>query len=231
MNDLTVIIPCYNENPQIVSKTYLDLISMNCTVIVVDDGSTMDLPDYVKTIRYQPQMGYGYAIKQGIKAAETTLVCSMDGDGQHDVEDVKKLYTVYKMIPDCKMVVGSRWNLNEVWYRWTFRKLLNFLASCISTHYMVDLNSGIRVFDKKLASDYSNILCDTFSFTTSLTMSIVTDNYKMAYFPIDVKPRAYGKSRVKLLRDGLVTLYYIVWVGLALRTRGLRKWLRHIAGQ
>lgn len=146
----------------------------------------------------------------------------MDADGQHTVSDAQKLYMAFQMIDDCGMVVGSRWNLEEKWFRRLGRKVLNFIASLISGHYMVDLNSGMRVFKRDLAIGYFPILCDTFSFTTSLTMSVVTDNHKLAYFPINVQQRNSGKSRVRLLRDSLVTLYYIVWVGLALRTRKLR---------
>lgn len=227
MNDLTVVIPCYKENDEIVNKTCSEIQSLGAHVIVVDDGGTMyGLSDTIQTIRYVPNMGYGYALKKGIKEATTPYVLTCDGDGQHKPEDVEKLYKVFKMIENCDMVVGSRWNLKEVWYRWLFRKILNFIASLIAGHYLTDLNSGMRIFRKELAVGYSPILCDTFSFTTSLTMSMVTDGHKIAYFPIDVQPRVYGKSRVKLLKDGIVTIYYIVWVGIALRTRKLRSWIR-----
>ena len=229
MKNLSVVIPCYKENEEIVTTLYTELTAQGAEVIVVDDGATMNL-DFIH-LSHSPNMGYGYAIKRGIEKATRQLVCTLDGDNQHLVSDVKKLYEVYNLIDDCKMVVGSRWNLNEPFYRWLFRKLLNFLATLISNHYMVDLNSGLRIFDRKIALNYSSILCDTFSFTTSLSMSIVTDGNKFAYFPINVQPRTYGKSRVRLLKDGFVTLYYIVFVGGALRTRGLRKWLRSILGR
>lgn len=229
MKDLTVIMPVYKEDSVVVTKTYCELSILGCQVIVVDDGNFMaDLPDEVRTITYPAHMGYGYAIKQGIKAADTPIVCTVDGDGQHTASDVQSLYTVYKIDNAMKMVVGQRWNLKEAPFRWLFRKILNFIASLISGHYMADLNSGMRMFDKKMAEGYSPILCDTFSFTTSLTMSVVTDGHKMAYFPINVKKRAVGKSRVRLLQDGLVTLYYIIWVGSALRTRRIRAWLRSV---
>ena len=150
----------------------------------------------------------------------------MDGDGQHLLEDVINLYTVYKMLGDFEMVIGNRGHIKEVWYRWGFRKLLNFLASCIANHYLIDLNSGMRIFNKKTAIGYFNILCDTFSFTTSLTMSMIADNLKVTWFPIHVQQRSFGKSHVKCIRDGLITLFYILWIGFAMRTRGIRKWLR-----
>lgn len=228
MRDLTVVIPVYKEDPAIVTKTYSDLISMGTNVIVVDDGNTMDLPPTIKTISYGPNMGYGYALKQGIKAADTSFIITMDGDGQHTVDDVRKLYTVFKLISDCDMLVGCRWNLNEKSHRWVGRKLLNFIASMLAGHYLIDLNSGMRMFRRDLALGYSPILCDTFSFTTSLTMSMVTDGHKIAWFPIDVEPRAHGKSHVRVIKHGLITLWYILWIGIALRTRKIRCLFRSI---
>lgn len=226
--ECTVIIPVYNEDVTVVTRIYCELALMGFNVIVVDDGSNMDLPDDFNVISYPANVGYGYAIKQGIKAANTPIIMTMDGDNQHTSSDAQKLYQVYKMIDNCKMVVGQRWDLKEKPIRWMGRKVFNFIGSLISGHYLNDLNSGMRIFDAKLAKGYEPILCDTFSFTTSLTMAMVTDRHKFTYFPIDVKPRAYGKSHVRLVTDGLITLYYIVWVGLALRTRSIRAALRKL---
>lgn len=228
---LTVVVPCYKEDEKLVTQMYTELTLLGAEVIVVDDGDFMDLIDEVNVVRYRPHMGYGYAIKEGIKKASNPVICTADGDSQHSVDDICKLYTVYKLIDDCRMVVGQRWNLNESWHRWAGRKVLNFIASCISGHYLSDLNSGLRIFTRNEAIGYSPILCDTFSFTTSLTMSMVTDGHKMAYFPINVKPRAFGKSRVRVVKDGIVTLWYIVFVGLALRTRKIRQWMRSLLGR
>lgn len=224
LSGLTIVMPAYKEDETYLTQTYKELTSLGAEVIIVDDGNTMDLEIPHET--YPANMGYGYAIKHGIKKASNETILTMDSDAQHQVKDAIILYKIYQMIDGCEMVVGQRWSLKENPIRYIARKFLNFLASIISGHYMVDLNSGMRVFDRKLALGYSPILCDTFSFTTSLTMSMVTDGHKFTYIPIDVLPRNTGKSRVKLFRDGLVTLYYIVWVGLALRTRRLRACLK-----
>ena len=228
MNDCCAIIPVYKENVKVITKLYCELAMLGFKVIVVDDGGHSDFPEEINVITYPVNMGYGYAIKQGLTACDTPFALTLDGDGQHTSSDAQKLYQVFKMAEDVKMVVGQRWNLKEKPFRWMGRKVINFIASCISGHYLSDLNSGMRIFDSNIAKGYLPILCDTFSFTTSLTMAMVTDNHKMMYFPINVKPRTYGSSRVRVLKDGLVTMYYIVWVGLALRTRGIRKWLRKL---
>lgn len=224
MNDLTVVIPVYNENPKIVYELYQSLTLNGAEVIVVDDGGTVEYD--CPTVTYTANMGYGYAIKFGIDKATRNTILVMDGDGEHTVVDAQKLYTVFNLINDCAMLVGCRWNKKEKPIRWIGRKAINFLAACWSRHMLPDLNSGMRVFKKELAVGYKPILCDTFSFTTSLTMAMVTDDHKVAWFPIDTMPRAYGKSRVKLLRDGLITIWFIFWIGFALRTRKLRSFLR-----
>lgn len=231
MQGVTIVMPAYKEDPMPIIRNYIALTNMGAEVIVVDDGDTVELPDWFNEISYQPNMGYGYAIKRGVEKAKNSVIMVMDSDGQHTVSDAQKLYKVFNMIDGCSMVVGSRWNLSEKPLRWIGRKCLNFFASCLAGHYLVDLNSGMRVFRRELAIGYSNILCDTFSFTTSLTMSVVADGHKVAYFPIDVQPRAHGKSHVKVIKDGFVTLSYIIWIGLAMRSRGIRGWIRNILGR
>lgn len=226
MNDLTVVIPVHNEDVNIVTKIYCQLSLLGCEVIIVDDGATMEFDDAIRYINYQPHMGYGYAIKQGIRHATKPIILTLDGDGQHGIDDVEKLYKVYKMVTNCKMVIGCRFNLKEKPLRWFGRKCLNFMASVLAGHYLIDLNSGMRIFSKDLALGYEPILCDTFSFTTSITMAFVTDGHKIAWLPIDVMPRASGKSHVKVIKDGFITLFYIIQNGIALRTRRLRRWLR-----
>ena len=223
MNNLSIILPAYRENPAVVEGLYFHLTQLGCEVIVVDDGGYMELSIPHHKI---PHKGYGYALKYGILQAKNKVVCTMDSDFQHQPKDVEILYNVFKQRDDIAMVVGVRWSIKDSPIRWVFRKCINFLASIISSHYHQDLNSGMRIFNRKIVLDYRDILCDTFSFTTSITMAMTTDGYKIAYFPIDVLPRKHGKSTVKLFKDGFITLYYVVWIGLGLRTRKIRKTFR-----
>src|SRR3990167_1971937 len=147
IKDCTIVIPVFNEDVKAVTKLYSELGMCGFKVIIVDDGSHMEFTDEMYVISYPANIGYGYAIKQGIKAADTPIIMTMDGDSQHTVQDANKLYAIYKMAEDVKMVVGQRWNLNEKPIRWIGRKILNFIASCISGHYYSDLNSGMRIFD------------------------------------------------------------------------------------
>ena len=108
LNALSVVIPVYRENPEIVEGLYFALSQLGAEVIIVDDGGDMDLKETKHSI---PHRGYGYAVKYGILQAKNKSICVIDGDGQHSTEDVKKLWTMYQMVTDCKIVIGTKWHL------------------------------------------------------------------------------------------------------------------------
>lgn len=221
---ISVVIPCKNEDHSVLDTITHNLTTLGAEVIVVDDGS--DNP-YPNSIKHGVSFGYGAALLTGIKNATCDVVLTLDGDGQHQIKDAVNLYQVWNMI-DVDMIIGMRRLKKETWYRFIGRKALNWTASIVATYWLNDLNSGMRIFKKSVVFGYRDILCQKFSFTTSLTMSMICDKYKVEFFPIDVLPRQHGKSRVKVVKDGIVTLYYILRIGFAIRTRGIREKIRNV---
>ena len=111
MTKVSAIIPAYNEAQTIgklVSKTRT--LYPEFEIIVIDDGSTDDTAavarDAGATVYSHPyNIGNGAAIKSGIRIASGSILVFMDGDGQHEPEDIAKLL---KYFPDFDMVVGAR---------------------------------------------------------------------------------------------------------------------------
>lgn len=225
MEDLSIVIPSYEEDHGILRGLVTEIESLGAEVIVVDDGSRDPFPGAIK---HGTNFGYGSALMTGIKNASRELVMTIDGDGQHSVSEVVKLYHAFKLIQDADMVVGVRRLKAEKLIRFLGRKFLNWTASIICTYWLSDLNSGMRIFKRQIAMGYFPILCRTFSFTTSITISFLCDNYRVEFFPIKVEDRKFGKTRVKVIRDGMITLYYILRNGFALRTRTIRGFFRGI---
>ena len=223
MDDLSIVIPVFNEEHSLLQALRSELTSLGAEVIIVDDGSKAPFPDAIK---HGTNFGYGSALMTGIKNATRPFILTADGDGQHTTSEIVKLYHAFKLIGNADMVVGVRRLTNEPSIRYLGRKFLNWTASILCTYWLPDLNSGCRIFRRNLAIGYFPILCRTFSFTTSLTISFLCDKYRVEFFPINVEERKYGKTRVKVVRDGLVTLWFIIRNSFALRTRGLRAWLR-----
>lgn len=232
---LTVVIPVKDEDHEVLVKLLYDIDAYGWETVVVDDGSKE--PVMGADIRFENSQGYGAALKAGVKAANTDLVATVDSDGQHTAWDIKRLedFMVYfnDNRPDLghqnvDMVIGDRRLKERSLKRYLGRKGLNWLASLFAGRWINDLNSGLRMFKRSIALGYEPILCNGFSYTTSLTLSMMADGYTVDFLPIKVWPRKYGQTKVRLLRDGWITLRTILWIGIALRTRTLRRWLRAV---
>jgi hypothetical protein len=89
------------------------------------------------------------------------------------------------------------------------RRLLRFIVEFTAGRSIPDINSGLRVFRRSTALEYFDHLCDTFSFTTSMTLAYMMTGKFVAYVAIDYNKRV-GTSKVRLLRDSMKTLQYIV---------------------
>jgi glycosyltransferase involved in cell wall biosynthesis len=220
---LSVVIPAYEEREETL-KEIREGFPKEWELLIVDDGSR-DIQTEADIVHLRNQ-GYGAALKSGIQRARAPYVATMDGDGQHTLLDIARLYSFIRYFPHLAMVVGDRRVKERSLKRWLGRKSLNWTASLMAWRWIPDLNSGIRVFKRKVVLGYDPILSNGFSFTTSLTMSMLVDQYPVDWLPIKVHPRRFGHSKVSLVRDGARTLWLILRIGGALRTRGIRRWLR-----
>jgi glycosyltransferase involved in cell wall biosynthesis len=224
MANLSVTIPCFNEFT--VGELVNELRQYDIEVIIIDDGSCIPIKE--ATIRHTENQGYGASLKTGILNATRDYILTMDGDGQHQVSDVLKMWIYFQLLEDYDMLIGVRKIPAVDFIRYLGRKGLNLIASLWVGMWLPDLNSGFRIFKKEIALNYMPILCDTYSFTTSITLMFLIDNYKVEWMPIQVKDRVIGKSKVNIIKHGLITLYYILKIGFALRTRTIRRWIRPI---
>jgi len=77
---------------------------------------------------------------------------------------------------------------------------LNKFSSFVVKRKIVDVNSGMRLFKKEAALKYWNLLPDGFSFTTTITLSMVMDNYRIKNLNIEYLKRK-GKSKINPFKD------------------------------
>ena len=219
----SLILPVYNEEKGLASTlTHLQEILQTSRyeyeVIVVNDGSTDGteeiLHNYtsVKIISHRRNRGYGAALKTGIKQAKYPLIAITDGDGTYPNERIPELV---ELATEADMVVGARIGLNVRYSR--IRKVpkwfLVHFAQWVTRTHIPDLNSGMRVFRKNVVERFLNILPDTFSFTTTITIAMLANDYLVHYQPIDYYHRV-GKSKIKPIRDTLRFVQLILRLGV-----------------
>ncbi len=216
----TIVIPAYNEG-SVIAVTIFDIqrmIAVNALkdveIIVVDDGSgdrtgEMTEKTGVRLISHPHNIGYGRSLKDGIKSASHDTIVITDADGTYPIEMIPVLVKEYQK--GFNMVVGARQgeNYDESLKKKYLRLILKRLVEFTAGRKIPDINSGLRVFSKKEVMPFFSKLCDTFSFTTSLTLAYMMNGMFVKYLPIDYHKRE-GKTKVKLFRDSLRTLQFIV---------------------
>lgn len=214
---LSIVIPAYNEAESIGSLLEC-LYAVMCEsgwlfeVIVVDDGSTDATARIVsgypaRLISHGVNKGYGASLKSGIRAANFDLVVMMDSDGQHDPRDIVPMAELARAND---LVVGARSKQSHTPPlrrpgKWLLQAVANYLAGM----RIPDLNSGFRAFKRDFVLEYTHILPSGFSFSTTLTLAALKQNYKVAWMPITTAKRA-GKSTVNPIADGYNTFILIL---------------------
>jgi glycosyltransferase involved in cell wall biosynthesis len=209
----SIIIPVFNEaetlGPLIRQIRALDLPPTE--VIVVDDGSTdgsseVALAAGANVVRHPYNIGNGAAVKAGIRAARGRTVIFMDGDGQHRPEDIAKLISEW---PTYHMVIGARAKGSKLrWHRYCANSLYNLLASYVTRFPIKDLTSGFRLLSRADALRFLDLLPNTFSYPTTLTLAFLRSGLTVKYVPIQTLYRS-GQSKISLLSDGVRFLLII----------------------
>ncbi len=215
MQPFSVILPAYNEEEGIGAVlARLQKVAGEMEVVVIDDGSTDQTASRARSfgarvVRHAANSGYGFSLKSGIRSATHDLIAIADADGTYPVEELPAM--VQKMEEGFAMVVGARQGPH---YRGTFLKMparfiFQFLVEFSTGRHIPDINSGLRVFRKSDVVPLFPLLCNTFSFTTTLTLAYCFLRKFICYMPIHYEKRI-GKSKVRLVRDSLRTLQHIV---------------------
>ncbi len=213
---VTILIPAFNEAQAI--GAVLDRLQANCSnfaqeIIVIDDGSSDETARLAQkggacVIRHKHNLGYGASLKTGIRSAKTEFVLTMDADGQHRVEDVLRLWELADAY-DHDMIVGQRTSLiHSPFWRMPGKWLLGIMANYLTQRTIPDLNSGLRLIRRDVVLRYLHLCPSGFSFSTTITMALLSRGYSVAYVPIQVEKRV-GKSTVSL-STGLDTIILIL---------------------
>ena len=204
IDSVSVVIPAFNEELAVgaVVKELREILrqhELRFEIIIVDDGSTdrtveMAVIAGARVLRHRSNRGYGAALKTGISAAIYDVIAITDADGTYPAHYIPELL---EQLHTSDMAVGARIgrNVHIPWVRRPAKWVLKKLANYVTGANIPDLNSGLRVFRRDIAMQYFSILPDFFSFTTTITLAMLSDKYAVSYLPIDYHPRK-GRSKI-----------------------------------
>ncbi|CAA7619075.1 Glycosyl transferase family 2 [Magnetospirillum sp. LM-5] len=215
---ISVVIPAFNEQDAIVEtiqqvrQTLCDYAGFE--IVVVDDGSSdrtgeLAAEHGAKVVRHPMNAGYGRSLKDGIAAAANPIIAITDADGTYPIGRIPAMLA--ELDKGFHMAVGARTGeeYRESVVKAPMRKLLTILVEFTTGRRIPDVNSGLRVFRRAEAMEFFPHLCNTFSFTTSLTLAYMMNGRYISYMDIPYYKRI-GTTKVRLFKDAIMTLQYIV---------------------
>lgn len=222
----SIIIPCYNEGMAIAAtiREILDQLDhescRDTEVIVVNDGSSDSsglvlqelsqklLDERLRVVEHRRNLGYGAALKTGIRRSQADYICITDADGTYPNRRIPELL---RKAANHDMVVGARVGEDVTYSRLRSipKMMLIPWVSFLCGGNVPDINSGLRVFRRDIALRFLNLLPDGFSFTTTLTICLLRNRHDVVFVPISYKKRI-GKSHIQPIRD---TLRFVQLIG------------------
>ncbi len=214
---LSILIPVFNEELAIentVRSLHRSLTDAgeDFEILVIDDASTDKTPEIlqalvlpnVHVLHQAINRGYSASLKVGIRHAKGDVLGITDADGTYPVTEFPRFL---KEMRETKadMVVGQRPKQQIPLIRRPGKMIVNTLANTLTGMKIPDLNSGMRIFTKDLALEFMHLYPQRFSFTMTITLGALTNDFLVRYIPIEYGKRQ-GKSTLSSGFNGLKNL-------------------------
>jgi glycosyltransferase involved in cell wall biosynthesis len=208
-HDLTIVVPVYNEAdnlPTFVPQAIEFCRQRSWRLIFVNDGSQDTTKEILERsanvanvciLHHKVNRGYGGALKTGIHHVTTPYFVTMDGDGQHTLEDVERIFQ-FALQHDADMVVGKRDGNMSTFYRKAGKSLIRTFTKFFMPLPVTDLNSGFKLYRTILAKRYVTVCPDSMAFSDVITLVFLSEHNLVLEYPIHVLPRKLGRSTITL---------------------------------
>jgi glycosyltransferase involved in cell wall biosynthesis len=207
--ELSYFFPAHNEEANLEALVEealatLPAIADRFEIIAVDDGSkdrtpaiadelAKRHPDVVRVVHHPTNLGYGAALRSGLRAARYDMIAFTDGDRQFKVADVGRLTDRVAGSDAPDVVVGYRIKRADPpirrWYARTYR-LANRIFFGVTVH---DIDCACKLF-KRPALDGIMVASGGAFFSAELLIKLRYANRRIAEVGVPHYPRTAGSA-------------------------------------
>ena len=216
----SVVVPFYNEQeniPPLYMKLteVMDAIGEPYELVFVDDGSKDDTfkvlseiyehDRRVNLVRLRRNFGQTAGLKAGFDFARGEVIVSMDGDLQHDPEEIPKF--LEKIEEGFDLVSGWRYQRHDHWLtRQVPSRVANWMMAKLSGIELHDFGTTIKAYRREIIQEIQ-LYGELHRFIPALASS---NGAKIAEVPILNLERKSGKSNYGIGRTIRVFLDLII---------------------
>jgi glycosyltransferase involved in cell wall biosynthesis len=217
--NLSVLIPSYNE-----ARTIGDLVrrlrERDLTVYVVDDGSSDDTASIAEregavVLKHKVNKGKGASMREGFrhiikKGFDSVIV--MDGDGQHQVEDIGNFLEKMETTK-ADIVIGNRMSDTSSMplLRVYTNRFMSALISGMSGQRVPDTQSGFRLI-KSVVLKNINLESSNYEIESEMIIKAARAGFRIESTTMKTIYRN-EKSRINPVIDAIRFIAFVVKVG------------------
>lgn len=226
--DLTVVIPCLNEETTIglcVQKA-LDCVrkhNINAEIVVSDNGSSDKSVQIVENFNLPNvrvvhccEKGYGNALKAGFSSANGKYILMGDADDTYDMSKIHEFYEKVVSDENISMVIGSRFRgkiekgAMPFLHKYLGNPVITMLINVLFGVGITDSQCGMRLFKK---SDFEkiNFTSEGMEFASDIIIEFAKNNMKIVEIPTTLsKDKAGRKPHLRTFPDGYRVIRFIL---------------------
>lgn len=236
---LSLIIPVYNEESQIIS-TITKLIKLkrnikDFEILIINDFSTDSSEKLIKKFCNKKKFikfynnkfkGLGSAIQTGILKSKKKYVCIFMSDMSDSLIDVKKYYTSINN-KNVDAIFGTRFSskskvIDYPKIKYILNRLFNNFLKLIFLSGYNDFTNAFKIYKRKTLIKLLPIVSEHFNVFLELPLKIIIRKYNYLIIPIDWKNRKKGSSKFKIKELSsmyLFTLFYCLLEKILLKNK------------
>jgi dolichol-phosphate mannosyltransferase len=230
MPDVSVVIPMKNEAgnaAELIAGIVEHCSDVELEVIVIDDASTDGTAEIVlgmaannpaiRLLQNTQSGGQSAAVHSGVLAANSPIVCTLDGDGQNPPSELPKLYRplIADTAKQIGLVAGQRVDRQDTASKKIASKAANRLRSWLLNDGTRDTGCGHKGFRREvfLALPYFDHM------HRYLPALARRDGWKIELVDVSHKERGAGTSNYSNFNRALVGVYDLIGVAWLIRRR------------
>lgn len=222
---LSVVVPVHNERDNVlplVREIAQALSGLAFEMVFVDDRSRDDtLAQLTAAQREFPQLrvlahgaqsGQSTAVRTGVKAARGRWIATLDGDGQNDPADIRKLLSERDAAPpQVRLFAGWRTTRRDTWLRRLSSKIANGVRGWMLKDSTPDSGCGLKLIERELFLDLP-YFDHMHRFLPALVRRA---GFEVRSVPVGHRPRTRGVSKYGVwnrLWVGISDLRGVAWL-------------------
>ena len=206
------------------SIAVLNELAPDWEIVLVDDGSTDDTVAVaraamgtangrLRVLSHERKRGYGITVADGLRAARMDYVAFMDGDGQFDAADLRRLVD---LMSSADLAAGWRRHRADPSYRLVIAGVFNLLVRMLYGVRVRDIDCGLKLMRREVLDAAAPLLARSALLNTELYFKCGRSGLRIQQVAVNHYPRVAGVRSGARLIPILRAVRDLVWLRLRL---------------